>query len=70
MPDTLVVRLRIAELGREKKQMNIKQLAEDLFYEYQTVLYWNQGRAFPSLHDIVRLSKYFNCSVDELIEKI
>jgi transcriptional regulator with XRE-family HTH domain len=63
-------RIRLSELCFQQG-VTMRALAAMLEVDYQTVMYWNQGRAYPRLPMIVRLADYFNCSLDELItEKI
>lgn len=62
------MRLRIAELARQKKGWNIKRVAQALDVEYQNVLLWNQGRAYPRLPMLLRLSRLFCCRIDTLLE--
>ena len=64
------MRLRIAEMAKGKKNWNMRDLADRLQIEHQTVLYWNQGRAYPRFPILVRLCRLLGCSVEELIEEM
>ena len=45
----------------------MKRLAVELDIEYQTVLYWNQGRSFPRLKTLYRLCQVLDCTLEELV---
>ncbi len=62
------LRLRIAEISLEKRGWTMKELAERLRVEHQTVLYWNQGRAFPRLPMMIKLCRVLGCKLDELVQ--
>jgi DNA-binding Xre family transcriptional regulator len=64
------MRLRIAELAKCKKNWNMRALADKLHIEHQTVLYWNQGRAYPRFPILVRLCRLLGCNLEELIEEM
>ena len=62
------MRLQIAEVARRNKGWSMRKLADKLQVEHQTVMYWNQGRAYPRLPMLVRLCRLLGCRFEELIE--
>lgn len=62
-----MLRLKVDEFSRSQG-WNMRELAELLKVDHQTVLYWNQGRAYPRLPMMVRLSQVFNCSLHDLLD--
>ena len=64
------MRLRIAELARQKKGWNMRRLAESMEVDHQTILYWNQGRTCPRLPVLMRLCRLLECSVEDLLNEI
>lgn len=62
------MRLQIAEVARRNKGWNMRKLADKLQVEHQTVMYWNQGRAYPRLPMLVRLCRLLGCTFEELVE--
>ena len=62
------MRLQIAEVARRNKGWSMRKLADKLQVEHQTVMYWNQGRAYPRLPMLVRLCRLLACRFEELIE--
>lgn len=64
----MLLRLRIAEVSLQKRGWTMKQLAERLKVDHQTVLYWNQGRSFPRLPMMVKLCQILGCKLDELVQ--
>lgn len=59
--------LRIAEVARRKKGWTLKRLADELEQEYQTVLYWNQGRSYPRVPTLLKLCAVLDCTLNDLI---
>lgn len=59
--------LKIAEVAKANRGWNMRQVAEELKIEHQTVLYWNQGRAYPRLPTLVRLCRALHCTFEELL---
>jgi len=62
------MRLQIAEVARRNKGWNMRKLADKLQVEHQTVMYWNQGRAYPRLPMLVRLCRLLGCTFEELVK--
>ena len=52
---------------RQKKGMTQEQLAAALFVSYQTISKWEREDADPDIQMLIRIAKYFHCSIDELI---
>jgi len=61
------MRLRIAEIARRNKGWTMTKLAEKMDLNHQTVLYWNQGRAFPRLPTLLRLLRLLECRLEDLL---
>jgi len=64
----MLLRLRVSELTAQKLGWTMKQLAEFLGVEHQTVMYWNQGRSYPRLPMMLKLCHLFNCELHDLID--
>jgi transcriptional regulator with XRE-family HTH domain len=62
------MRMRITELACRQKGWTMKKLADAMGVEHQTVMYWNQGRAFPRLPMLIRLCRLLGCKLDDMIE--
>jgi DNA-binding Xre family transcriptional regulator len=63
-----MVRLLISEVAYRKKGWNMRKLADRLAVDHQTVMYWNQGRAYPRFPTLVRLCRLLECTFEELLE--
>jgi transcriptional regulator with XRE-family HTH domain len=61
------MRLQVAEVARRNKGWNMRKLADKLHIEHQTVMYWNQGRAYPRLPMLVKLCRLLGCTFEELL---
>jgi ribosome-binding protein aMBF1 (putative translation factor) len=59
--------LQIAEVARRNKGWNMRKLADKMEIEHQTVMYWNQGRAYPRLPTLVKLCRLLGCTFEELV---
>ena len=59
--------LRVAELALAHRGWTMRLLAEHLEVDHQTVMYWNQGRAFPSLPMLLTICRTLGCTLDELV---
>ena len=66
---TMQLRLRVAELALAHRGWNMRLLSEQLDVDHQTVMYWNQGRAFPRLPMLLTLCRMLGCTLDELVEQ-
>lgn len=53
---------------RHNAGLSQKEVAEDLNCSNSCVSDWETGRREPSISDLIKLSKYFNVSVDYIIE--
>jgi DNA-binding Xre family transcriptional regulator len=63
----MLLRLRIAEMSKANRGWTMKELAEQLMVDHQTVMYWNQGRAFPRLPMMLKLCQILGCKLDDLV---
>ncbi|MBD5084912.1 MAG: helix-turn-helix transcriptional regulator [Clostridiales bacterium] len=52
---------------RKKKKLNQQRVALDLNITREALSHYENGRRDPSLAMLVRLSEYFNVSIDYLI---
>lgn len=57
---------RLRELRTEKK-VSRKQLAEFLFVSERLISYWENGKRECDFETLIKLSKYFEVSVDYLL---
>jgi len=53
--------------ARESKNMTQEQLARELDISRSTVAMWETQKITPRASMLLRLSKLFDCSIDELI---
>lgn len=60
-------RIRVSEHSKENG-WTMKAVADMMEVEYQTVLYWNRGKASPRIESLVRLAQLFGCSIDHLVD--
>ena len=54
---------------RIEKQISQRKLGEDLGVVNQTISFWESGSREPDLDMLLRIAKYFDVSVDYLINK-
>ena len=54
---------------RLEKQISQRKLGEDLGVVNQTISFWESGSREPDLDMLLKISKYFDVSVDYLINK-
>lgn len=52
---------------REKNNISIKQLAEAMEVKTYTITDWETGRSEPSITNLIKLSNYFNVTIDFLV---
>jgi transcriptional regulator with XRE-family HTH domain len=52
---------------RNKKNITQEKLSNDLFVTHQTISKWENGKSYPDLGMLIKLAKYFNITVDELV---
>ena len=60
---------RLRELRLEKSLLQ-KDVAKILERQTAAISKWEQGIREPSLDDLIKLSEFFDCSVDYLIGKV
>lgn len=64
----MLLRLKVSELSKLNRGWSMRELSERLMVDHQTVMYWNQGRAFPRLPMMLKVCQVLGCKLDELIE--
>ncbi len=52
---------------RKKKQYNQLKVAMDLSISRESISFYENGKRSPDIEMLVRLSRYFNVSIDYLI---
>jgi transcriptional regulator with XRE-family HTH domain len=52
---------------RQQQQISQQELADYLHLSRQTISKWELGKSLPDLENVIRLSEYFNVSVDVLL---
>lgn len=52
---------------RENKGISVKYLAEQIGVKPYTITDWETGRSEPSISNLIKISTFFNVSVDFLI---
>ncbi len=52
---------------RKSKKLSQEQLAEKINVTRQTISNWENGKFYPDIDALVRISKYFNISLDDLL---
>lgn len=53
---------------RKKQGLTQEQLAEILNVSRQAVSKWESGAAYPETEKLIRLSKIYNCTLDDLVQ--
>ena len=53
---------------RKKQQISLSELARTLKVDRRMVSKWELGINIPELTNLLKLSKYFNVSINELID--
>ena len=52
---------------RKHNKMSQEQLAEKVGVSRQSVSKWENGEAYPEMHNILQLCKIFNCKINDLV---
>ncbi|QYA34189.1 helix-turn-helix transcriptional regulator (plasmid) [Macrococcus psychrotolerans] len=52
---------------RKKKGKTQQQMAEDLSISIQSINKWENGKCLPDAINLLNISKYFNVSIDDLL---
>lgn len=52
---------------RKNNKMSQEQLAEKVGVSRQSVSKWENGEAYPEMHNILQLCKIFNCKINDLV---
>lgn len=50
----------------ESKKVSGRQFCKDLNYSRDNLIRWKNG-TLPSVQSLIEISKYFNCSIDDLL---
>ncbi|SHE47315.1 DNA-binding transcriptional regulator, XRE-family HTH domain [Marinitoga hydrogenitolerans DSM 16785] len=53
---------------RIENKINQRELAKKLNVTQETISYWETGKRQPTLDKLVKLSKIFNISIDDLLK--
>ncbi len=64
-----VENMNIIRVKRKQENLTQKQLAKMVCVDTSTVAKWECGKSIPRMFTLIRLSKIFQCSIDELIDK-
>ena len=59
--------MSIIEKKRRDKGLTQTQLAEHMNVDQTAVSKWERGACLPSGNMLVKLSRFFNCTIDELL---
>ena len=43
------------------------RLAEDLNISHQSTIAWNKGESIPTMENLIKITEYFGCTLDELV---
>lgn len=54
--------------ARLKAGKEVKEVAEYMKVSVVTVYFWERGTYFPRRDKLIRLAKFYGCSVDELLK--
>lgn len=63
-----MMKIKIKETAKEKKNYSLYKLAQVLNLPQQTVYSWAKGRTQPSYYNMDRLCDVLNCKVEDLFE--
>lgn len=53
----------------KRKNLNVKDFAEQLGFKYTTVLDWVNGNTYPRIDKIEKMAKYFGIDKSDLVEE-
>lgn len=53
----------------KRKNLNVKDFAEQLGFKYTTVLDWVNGNTYPRIDKIEKMAKYFGVNKSDLVEE-
>lgn len=57
---------KIVELRKQNK-LSQEQLAEKIGVSRQTISNWENGKFYPDIDDLFKISKYFNITLEDLL---
>ena len=52
---------------RESREILQKDLAEEINLDRATVSSWERGKSYPTVETLIKISDYFNVSIDSLL---
>lgn len=55
---------------RKEKCITQKKLAKELTISEDTIYNWEKGRSEPSIDDLIKISTFFNITIDFLVGKV
>lgn len=58
---------KIIKEERTKKNLTQEELANDFFVSRQLISKWENGKSYPDLEQLVKLSDFFNLSLDDML---
>nr|WP_232846016.1 helix-turn-helix transcriptional regulator [Enterococcus innesii] len=61
---------KIIKEERTKRNLTQEQLAQEFFVTRQLISKWENGKSYPDLDQVVKLSSYFELTLDYLLKKI
>ena len=53
---------------RAEKGISMTQLAKELGVSISVICYWENGKRFPDMFSLIKLSDYFKVSIDGLVK--
>ncbi len=63
-----LMKIKIKETAKEKKNFSLYKLAQVLNLPQQTVYSWAKGRTQPSYANLDRLCDVLDCKIEDLLE--
>lgn len=56
-------------IKRKERQMTQEELAQAMGVDRTTVTKWESRESFPRAEMLMKLARFFNCTVDEILGK-
>jgi len=60
---------KIIKEERTKRNLTQEQLAQEFFVTRQLISKWENGKSYPDLDQVVKLSNYFELTLDYLLKE-
>ncbi|WP_041102153.1 helix-turn-helix domain-containing protein, partial [Bacillus badius] len=54
---------------REGKNMSREELAQEMNVSRQAVYKWENNKGYPDIENLIKLSEFYNITLDELIKR-